>query len=56
MINKGFLNNKVANTGSRASGKINVDVDGLAARMKRLKGIDAGVFDLSIPRKAVRVV
>lgn len=56
MINKGFLNIKDANTGSRASGKINVDVDGLAARMKRLKGNDDGVSDVSILRKAVRVV
>ena len=56
MINKGFLNSKVATDVSKSIGNIQVDVEGLAARMKRLKSNDEGTSAGNHLSKAVRVM
>ena len=56
MITKGFLNTKDDATAPRTSGNIHVDVDGLDARMKRLKGLHSGGSDGISLRKATWVL
>ena len=55
MINKGFLNSKAADA-SKLKGNFNVDVEGLAASMKRFKGNDEGTSDGIPIRNAVRAL